>query len=487
MSISFYYSDSSTYPDSGLYNPDKAYPEYPFHNEGGISKKNDIYEMIREVLILHGLDSGHINKVDWNPLGYAIKPGNTVLIKPNLVNHINRAEKEYHVGMQCLITHPSVIRCIFDYVYIALKGYGRIIVADAPVQGCDYGDLLDRTGYGVLFAFFESMQTPDLKIETADLRECIMEYTDGKPKQVINMDRKYSSTIIDLESDSYFSDVKNKKGFRVTCYAGNDTATHHKKGKNEYCISNAALEADVIINVPKPKTHGVAGYTGALKNLIGINARKEYLPHYTRGSKRNGGDEYDDDHLFLKYINGMVNDYMSVAVKKQHMKIYDWLNSIGRLTGRKINTYEKNRKRFGIWYGNDTIWRSILDINKIILYSDKNGVMRKEAQRKVLSLGDMVVCGEKEGPLSPTYKKVGGILFSENPILFDFCVVKLMGFKYDKIPTLFNAIKESNLNKEEINEIKLCSNEDKFNKKIMDIKYDFGFKASSGWVGVLSE
>lgn len=88
MSISFYYSDSSTYPDLGPYNPNKAYPEYPFHNEGRISKKNDIYEMIRGVLILHGIDSGHINKADWNSLGYAIKPGNTVLIKPNLIMFI---------------------------------------------------------------------------------------------------------------------------------------------------------------------------------------------------------------------------------------------------------------------------------------------------------------------------------------------------------------------------------------------------------------
>ena len=38
----------------------------------------------------------------------------------------------------------------------------------------------------------------------------------------------------------------------------------------EYCISEACLEADVIINLPKPKTHRKAGFTGALKNMIGV-------------------------------------------------------------------------------------------------------------------------------------------------------------------------------------------------------------------------
>jgi uncharacterized protein (DUF362 family) len=30
------------------------------------------------------------------------------------------------------------------------------------------------------------------------------------------------------------------------------------------------LQADVFINLPKPKTHKRAGITGAMKNLVGI-------------------------------------------------------------------------------------------------------------------------------------------------------------------------------------------------------------------------
>ena len=52
------------------------------------------------------------------------------------------------------------------------------------------------------------------------------------------------------------------------------------------------LEADVIINLPKLKTHQKAGITCALKNLIGINGNKEYLPHHRIGGFELGGDCY---------------------------------------------------------------------------------------------------------------------------------------------------------------------------------------------------
>ncbi len=479
MSVSFYYNPNSLYPESGLYEPARKYPEYPFYMQGNLSENNDIYEMIRQVLILHKLDLEHVGTMGWNPLGYAIKQGNTVLLKPNLVRDINPAEKKYDRGMHCLITHPSVVRCIFDYVYIALKGKGKIIIADAPVQGCDYERLLKMTGYGKLFEFFESCSTSELIIETADLREYIMDYTDNIPEQIINQNSRFGSTIVDLEKTSYFNSVKKKRGLRVTWYAGPDTISHHIRGKNEYCISDAALMADVIINIPKPKTHRIAGYTGALKNLIGVNARKEYLPHHTLGNSKSGGDEYKGSHTILHYINSKANDYRFTAIVKKHTKVLPWLNWVGRLTGRKLDTYEKDRIRYGMWYGNDTIWRTILDVNKIILYADKNGIMKDEAQRKIISIGDMIVCGEKEGPLKPNYKYVGGILFSDNPVLFDLFVAKIMGFHYENFKVLKIAVEEQKLFK--CRDYIVKSNEMAFANNIFEISEQFKFVPTKGW------
>ena len=62
---------------------------------------------------------------------------------------------------------------------------------------------------------------------------------------------------------------------RVTNYNLNLMKEHYNPKKNEYLIPNTILEADVIINLPKPKTHRKAGITGAMKNFVGINGLLE--------------------------------------------------------------------------------------------------------------------------------------------------------------------------------------------------------------------
>ncbi len=478
----FLYYPECEYPKVAPYDPEERYPEYPFELEENANlERNDVYRMVREVFFNCNMDIENYNSMEWNPLGEYIKPGNTVLIKPNLVMHDNKAEIDEQRKMDCLITHPSVVRCLFDYVYIALKGRGKIVIADAPIQDCKFDVLLQKSGYGRLFHEITSRNSDELVIVVADLRETFLEVENKRQRQKERIDGKYSGKIIDLKNNSMFEGIRGKNNLRITNYASKDTVSHHSNGKNEYCISEAVLQADVVISIPKPKTHRIAGYTAALKNMIGINTRKEFLPHHRKGAKGKSGDEYVGTHRLLKQINSFGNDIKNLALKYQKDFWTDFFNGVCRYTGKKLDKLEENRKKFGMWHGNDTIWRTILDVNRIVYFCDKSGNICSEPQRKVLHFGDMIVCGEKEGPLHPSYKKVGGILFSENPVLFDLCVVKLMGFDYEKIPTLLNASKECGLNKENINVIKLWSNEDKFNKKIKDINCNFHFTASAGW------
>ncbi|SFB14008.1 DUF362 domain-containing protein [Selenomonas ruminantium] len=53
---------------------------------------------------------------------------------------------------------------------------------------------------------------------------------------------------------------------------------HQAPGIHNYNVSEVVLEADVVISLPKPKTHRFGGVTAALKNMVGINANKECLP-----------------------------------------------------------------------------------------------------------------------------------------------------------------------------------------------------------------
>ena len=99
----------------------------------------------------------------------------------------------------------------------------------------------------------------------------------------------------------------------------------------------------------------------------------------------------------------------------------------------------KDLVREGNWYGNDTIWRTIIDINKIIKYSDENGVMKDAEQRKIFTIADMIVIGEKEGPLLPSPKYAGIIAASKDLVCFDETIATILGFDVTKIPLYKNV------------------------------------------------
>jgi uncharacterized protein (DUF362 family) len=102
------------------------------------------------------------------------------------------------------------------------------------------------------------------------------------------------------------------KNLELLCYDPNLMIAHHDKHRHEYLITNRVFEADLIINLPKLKTHIKAGLTGALKNLIGINGHKEFLPHHIKGSYLEGGDNYMNPS-FLK-------EYMKILMRKFGVK-----------------------------------------------------------------------------------------------------------------------------------------------------------------------
>jgi hypothetical protein len=67
------------------------------------------------------------------------------------------------------------------------------------------------------------------------------------------------------------------------------------------------LEADVIINLPKPKTHKKTGLTGAIKNLVGLVGDKELLPHHRNGGATDGGDCYPGRSFRLRLAELMLD------------------------------------------------------------------------------------------------------------------------------------------------------------------------------------
>lgn len=472
----FEYYHESEYPKDYYYRPSEIYPEYPFKKYGISKVPNDVYQMIRNLFYELGLDSGHYGKPDWNPLGTYITPGDTVLVKPNLVYHHNPKNFVEWNGLECLVTHPSVIRCVLDYIIIALQGKGKIILGDAPVQECIFDRLLDVGGYRRIEKFYREVADLPYDVHFTDFRDSVMKVYDEVHRQQTRKQKEFGYKIVNIGENSCFYG-KNAEKLRITNFDAKETIEGHTEEIQQYCISDACLQADVIINMPKPKTHRLAGMTGALKNMIGVNARKEYLPHYTMGSQEEGGDAYPYQDEVRRHQYELFDIRNRYYKKGNDLKALEITKQAWELeTGKKRENGEID---FGAWHGNDTIWRTVLDINYAITYANQKGKIQGHAQRRIISIGDMIVCGENEGPLTPDYKKVGGVLFADNPVEFDLFLCELMGFDYKKVPVLYHALlKETSLPVFRSNDFRFCGGK-------ISRKNNFCFIAQKGWKGFI--
>lgn len=422
------------YPDPPFH-PSENYPEYAFKGQIS-SSRNSIYDMVRNLLYAHGYDIENFGAPQWNPLGFLIKPGDRVLLKPNLVRHYH----PYNMDVFSIFTHGSIIRAVLDFVFIALKGSGEVIIGDAPLQSCDFDQIKQLNGLNHISDFYSKK---GFNIKLSDFR--LVKATADRSSlygRILTREGLFGDplgyTKVDLGKNSmHYSLSDRTKNFRVTCYDPREMSKHHNQNVHEYIIANAILKSDVIINLPKMKTHHKAGVTGALKNLIGINGHKDWLPHHTKGSKAGGGDEYLNESA-MKRFHSWIIDHAEASSNKLTRKI---LYTLQRLTYRGARAFSKDPFFEGSWWGNDTIWRTTLDLNKILLYADKDGKLTQEPGkiRKVLHIVDGIIAGEKDGPLAPTPRNCGVIIGGMNPVAVDTVMARMMGFNYLKISLIKNA------------------------------------------------
>ena len=462
-----------------LFRPSKKYPEYIF-DEISV-ERNMIYDAVREAFIEMQFDKERINKQDWNPLKDIVKPGMTVLVKPNMVMDSNHSGG----GTDCLYTNPAVVAPVLDFVIKALDKSGKIIVGDAPVQECDFEKLICESGYKDLIAYYKNK---GINIELVDFRGVISSVKDGI--YYSSVQPKATGKVVDLgkESEFYSLEESLKKRLRITNYNPDKVCCHHVDDTNEYMISSYVLDADVILNMPKPKTHRIAGMTAALKNFVGVNVRKEYLPHHTIGDYKMGGDESNINGKILNCRSYCIDQKNRAQDAGKYFKSLFWLNGV-RFFSRLMNGLSQYRE--GCWYGNRTISKTVVDVNKIVYYADKEGVIRDTPQRNILIVADMIVCGEGNGPLCPTPYKMGIIGLGSNPVCFDEVVAKFMGFEALKIPTIVEAKntagkKHELFNERESRKIKIYSNVEEYNVENIDnLKKDalYNLKPANGWIG----
>jgi len=433
----------NSYDKTPPFAPPFKYPELPFIST--TNKESSIYPMVRELLKKMEMDKEHIGSVQWNPFKDLIKPGDKVLIKPNLVTHSHCFGKD---AILSTIVHGSIIRPIIDYIYLALDGKGSITIADTPIESSDFDEIMLVTGIRKMVDElkrdgYNNLWIIDLRPEIAYEQgngELVRQKASGDPLGYVS---------IDLARESCFHELDSKTNIHYYTLADRTvnhlnpredkksiTDAYHNSNTHRYLISKIVLDSDVIINIAKMKTHCKAGVSMTLKNMIGIVSTKDCMPHHRPGPPPEG-DAFPD-YPASYYVESR-KLYRSLR-RLLHIHKFPGIRfAINTLRRKKIIVGQQIEH--GNWKGNDTIWRTILDVNRIALYADNNGVMHEQPQRRFLGLIDGIIGQHGDAPICGTPINCAILLGGYNQVVLDAFAAKAMGIEYKKIKSISEATK----------------------------------------------
>jgi len=418
------------------YGPGKALPELAdlLGDAGSDEPPNHVYAAVRAALWSLGLDAENFGGTQWNPLGALTPRGSRIVLKPNLIRHWNPKADTLsgRASIESVITHGAVLRAMADYAFLAAGSEGSVTIAEAPQHDCDFEKIREITGLDALVRFYDEKLGRELAV--VDLRREAVIYRDAVivGRHALSGDPR-GYRMIDLGNRSAFTDSGlDPERFRGADYDPGPTVEHHRGGRNEYLLSETVLSADLVVNLPKLKTHKKTGVTLALKNLVGINGDKNLLPHHCVGSVAQGGDEYPGAS-WLDAARSRATEIGRVLLKRRlGAKSIGWARRIEQAT--RGNDFIRS----GNWHGNRTTWRMCVDLNRCLYYSDASGenFEADEPIRRVLTVMDGIVAGEGDGPLAPQDVPLGSILAATDPIALDLVALRLMGFDDQNVPKI---------------------------------------------------
>jgi len=474
-------SSVTSYPVEAPFHPQERYPEYEFHSIS--SAPNPVYDAVRLAFKIAGLDSTRYNTPNWNPLGGLINPGETVLLKPNLIKELHPRDP---YGWQYVLTHGSVIRAVADYLWKAMKCQGRIVVADAPQTDSSFTEIVRILGLDVIRDFYLAQ---GLDFELIDLRREEWVNRDGvifSRRQLPGDPNGY--IVFDLGEHSEFADHPGAGRYYGADYDAGELNRHHNGGRHEYLIAGSAIQYDVVFNLPKLKTHKKAGITVSLKNLVGINGDKNWLPHHTEGHPAIGGDEHPNPDFKHRIERTLIPLFRQLALRVPW--VGPWLFRLARQVGTPVFGDTEKVIRSGNWWGNDTVWRMCLDLNKILFYGNSDGTLRPgtpENRKRYYVLVDGIIAGQGNGPINPDPVPAGILVFGLHPASVDAACAYLMGYHPERIPIVRQAFRcrDYPLAEWDWRDVRLVSNRPEWNGALTDIPDDvtLHFEPHFGWKG----
>ncbi|HEX6879598.1 MAG TPA: DUF362 domain-containing protein [Terriglobales bacterium] len=476
-------SEFPEYPEMAPFHPDRRYPESVFREI--TESSNHAYDAVRECFRLAGLDANRFGSAEWNPLGELMSPGEVVVLKPNLVKETHPRDPQ---GWKYVLTNGSVIRAVADYVWKAIGRAGKIYLADAPQTDSSWDAIVRVLGLDAIRGFYRAQ---GYQLELVDLRQEEWKAEGG----VIVSRRKVAgdpngAIAFDLGSASEFAGHAGAGNYYGADYDAGEVNRHHSGGRHEYKIAGSVIRADVLFSLPKLKCHKKAGITVSLKNLVGVNADKNWLPHHTEGSPARGGDEHPEPGLKHRVERRAASMLRRMVVK--FPGVGPRLMQRARRVGTQVFGDTETVIRSGNWCGNDTIWRMCLDLNKVVAYGNSDGSLRDskpENRKRHFVLVDGLIAGEGRGPMNPDPVPAGVLVFGVNPPSVDAACAWLMGFDPEKIPVVRQAfeVRDYPLVEHGWRDVVVSSNACEWNARLPEIpdSSTFHFQPHFGWKGAV--
>lgn len=476
----------SVYHDGACRSYASTAPFHPSHVPAGylfpetyVDSNNTIYAEVLDLLQSIGnTKPGFENET---PLSWLVHPGDIVVVKPNLVG-VGHAKRPG--DWDCIVTHGSLVRVIVDCVLAALKGSGKVVIVDSPQDDSDFEETTLKNGLAEVVQFYKANGYPvallDLRDERYFTRDQVLCGRSDSPGDPLG------SATIDLAEESTFCSYSKNGRFYGADYDTRDLSQYHSQvnHRHAYSVSKTCLSCDVFISLPKMKTHQKAGITLSMKNTVGICTHKNCLPHHSLGTPDAKGDEYPNSGQLERAL------VMAASVKRKVMAALGpaaagIVEKAKHIVDSRLS--DKQRVRSGNWFGNDTIWRTVVDLNRILLWYDADGAKRS-APRRYLSIVDGIVAGEGDGPMAPDRKPVGLLFGGTNPVAVDAVGARLMGFDYHKIPSIGSAREPMTLPVAapgvDLDDIEVRSGTAELNGKLGCLKHPgFAFRPTIGWRG----
>jgi uncharacterized protein (DUF362 family) len=188
-----------------------------------------------------------------------------ILLKPNWVYHNTHETDEL-----CLTTNSNFILVVLEFI-LHLKP-SSVVIGDSPIQGCCWNLLHSVT---FLQKINELQEKNNIPINIVDFRN---EKWEQKKTLQKNCRNKTDYILYDLKTDSLLEPLSlQNKRFRVGDYDPEETMKNHNIGTHKYLVAREVIEADILINLPKLKTHQKAGVTNGVEELC-RHYRRKSLP-----------------------------------------------------------------------------------------------------------------------------------------------------------------------------------------------------------------